>query len=152
MESPTQVQILDEVVCVSLRANALGKGMNRWKAIDRLGYLALVRQPAKENEKSEFRPVLPRLKVDLVTSYSCWGQMGWYILVKDFRMAGTKRYKVILMAYGPVGWSYRIHWLLICIGLRLPPPRSVLPQCWSFGECWVPLYWHSSQVYSDPEW
>ena len=44
-----------------------------------------------------------------------------------------------------------------------PPTTSVLimtvnnlmvrfQQCWSFGECGVPLYCHHSQVHSGPEW
>ena len=63
----------------------------------------------------------------------------------------------------PVGWGYRIHWLLHCRGVRPLPPMSVLDttlnnlmvrfqQCWSFGECGVPLHCHRSQVHSGPEW
>ena len=62
----------------------------------------------------------------------------------------------------PVGWGCRIHRLLLCRGVR-PPPMSVLymtlnnlmvrfQQCWSFGECGVPLHCHRSQVHSGPEW
>ena len=60
----------------------------------------------------------------------------------------------------PVGWGCRIHRLLLCRGVR-PPPSSVLDmtlnnlmvrfqQCWSFGECGVPL--HRSQIHTGPEW
>ena len=63
----------------------------------------------------------------------------------------------------PVGWGYRIHRLLLCRGGKTPPPTSVLDmtlnnlmvrfqQCWSLGECRVPLHCHCSQVHSDPEW
>ena len=57
----------------------------------------------------------------------------------------------------PVSWGYRIHWLHLCKGVR-PPPKRVswymtlnnlmvrLQQCWSFGECRVPLHCHG------PEW
>ena len=63
----------------------------------------------------------------------------------------------------PVGWGCRIHRLLLCRGVRPPPPTSVLDmtlnnlmvrfqQCWSFGECRVPLHCHHSQVHSGLEW
>ena len=66
-------------------------------------------------------------------------------------------------AFCPVDWGCRIHQLLLCRGLRPPPPTSVLDmtlnnlmvrfkQCWSFGECGVPLHCHRSQVHSGPEW
>ena len=53
--------------------------------------------------------------------------------------------------------------LQLCRGVRPPPPTSVLDmtlnnlmvrfqQCWSFGECGVPLRYHRSQVHSGPEW
>ena len=62
----------------------------------------------------------------------------------------------------PVGWGCRIHWLHLGRGVR-PPQTNVLDmtlnnlmvrfqQCWSFGECGVPLHCHRSQVYSGPEW
>ena len=62
----------------------------------------------------------------------------------------------------PVGWDCRIHRLLLCRGVT-PPPTSVLDmtlnnlmvrfqQCWSFGECGVPLHCHCSQVHSGSEW
>ena len=62
----------------------------------------------------------------------------------------------------PVSWGCRIHWLQLCRGVR-PPPTSVLDmtlnnlmvrfqQCWSFGECRVPLHCHRSQVHSGLEW
>ena len=62
----------------------------------------------------------------------------------------------------PVSWGCRIHWLHLCRGVR-PTLKSVLDmtlnnlmvrfqQCWSFGECGVPLHCHRSQVHSGPEW
>ena len=62
----------------------------------------------------------------------------------------------------PVGWGCRIHWLHLCRGIR-STLTSVLDmtlnnlmvrfqQCWSFGECGVPLHCHCSQVHSGPEW
>ena len=62
----------------------------------------------------------------------------------------------------PVSWGCRIHWLHLCRGVR-PHQTSVLDmtlnnlmvrfqQCWSFGECGVPLHCHRSQVHSGPEW
>ena len=58
-------------------------------------------------------------------------------------------------------WGCRIHRLLLCRGVRPPPETSVLDmtqnnlmvrfqQCWSFGECGVPLHCHRSQVHSGP--
>ena len=75
---------------------------------------------------------------------------------KDFNV-------LIHFIYCPVGWGCRIHWLLLCRGVRPPPPTRVLDmtlnnlmvrfqQCWSFGECGVPLHCHRSQVHSGPEW
>ena len=63
----------------------------------------------------------------------------------------------------PVVWDCRIHWLHLCRGVRPPPLTSVLDmtlnnlmvrfrQCWSFGECGIPLHCHRSQVHSGPEW
>ena len=62
-----------------------------------------------------------------------------------------------------VSWGCRIHWLHLCRGVRPPPLTSVLDmtlnnlmvrfqQCWSFGECGVPLHCPHSQVHSRPEW
>ena len=64
--------------------------------------------------------------------------------------------------YCPVSWGCRIHWLHLCRGVRTPL-TSVLDmtlnnlmvrfqQCWSFGECRVPLHCHCSQVHSGAEW
>ena len=63
----------------------------------------------------------------------------------------------------PVGWGCRIHRLLLCRGVRAPPQTSILDmtlnnlmmrfqQCWSSGECGVPLHCHCSQAHSGPEW
>ena len=69
-----------------------------------------------------------------------------------------------LLAIRNIIWLERdvAHRLLLCRGVR-PPPTRVLDmtlnnlmvrfqQCWSFGECEVPLYCHRSQVHSGPEW
>ena len=59
--------------------------------------------------------------------------------------------------------SCRIHWQHLCRGVRPPPnecPGNMtlnnlmvrFQQCWSFGECGVPLHCHRSQVHSGPEW
>ena len=67
------ISILDEVDYISHSTNTLDKGMNQinllsvmGKLLGRLGSLDLVRQPVKEKENSEFRPVKLRLKIDLV--------------------------------------------------------------------------------------
>ena len=62
----------------------------------------------------------------------------------------------------PVSWGWRIHWLHLCRGVRHPLTSVLdmtlnnlmvrLQQCWSFGECGVPLHCHCSQVHSGPEW
>ena len=74
----------------------------------------------------------------------------------------VQNHQLTLVWYCPVGWSCRIRRLLLCRGVR-PPLTSVLDmtlnnlmvrfqQCWSFGECGVPLHCHRSQVHSVPEW
>ena len=61
----------------------------------------------------------------------------------------------------PVGWGAVEY--TDCFSVRPPPLTSVLDmtlnnlmvrfqQCWSFGECGVPLYCHRSQVHSGLEW
>ena len=69
----------------------------------------------------------------------------------------------IWIFFCPVGWGCRIHWLHLCRRVR-PPTSNECPdmtlnnlmvrfqQCWSFGECGVPLHCHCSQVHSSPEW
>ena len=64
----------------------------------------------------------------------------------------------------PVRWGCRIHWLLLCRGVKAhPQPTCVLYMtlnnlmvmfqlCWSFGESRVPPHCCHSQVHSDPEW
>ena len=62
----------------------------------------------------------------------------------------------------PVSWGCRIHRLLLCRGVRLPLTSVLImtvnnlmvrfQQCWSFGECGVPLHCHRSQVHSGSEW
>ena len=69
---------------------------------------------------------------------------------------------IYIYIYCSVSWGSRIHRLHLCRRVR-PPPMSVLDmtlnnlmvrfqQCWSFGECGVPLHCHCSQVHSGPEW
>ena len=66
-------------------------------------------------------------------------------------------YHILLtkMFYCPVSWGCRIHWLHLCRGVR-PHLTSILDmtlnnlmvrfqQCWSFGECGVPLHCHRAQ-------
>ena len=60
-----------------------------------------------------------------------------------------------------VSWGCRIYWLHLCRGVRPNPLTSALymtlnnlmvrfQQCWSFGECGIPLHCHRSQVHSGP--
>ena len=58
MDTATRVQILDNADCISHSTNILAKG---------LGSLALVKQPVKEKEKSELKPVKLRSKIYLVS-------------------------------------------------------------------------------------
>ena len=64
----------------------------------------------------------------------------------------------LLQQICPVSWGCRIHRLLLCSGVRLPPPNECpdmtlnnlivrFQQCRSFVECRVPLYCHCSQVH-----
>ena len=64
MDMATQVQILDEVDCILYSTNTHGKGMNPiillptiGKEKSRLGSLALIRQPVKEKENSQLKPI-----------------------------------------------------------------------------------------------
>ena len=85
---------------------------------------------------------------------------------KDFdfwlyiHVTGTSRYALYQMVC-PVGWGFRIHWLLLCNGVR-PTPTSVLDitlnnlmvrfqWSWNFGECGTPLHCHCSQVHYGSE-
>ena len=68
------VQILDKAVCVSLGANAFGKGINPSllpaaidKYQDRLNCLDFIRQPVTKKETSVFKPAVLCLKIDLVS-------------------------------------------------------------------------------------
>ena len=79
----TRVQILDEAVCVSHSTNArekilIPKGVLPaiGKSWDRLGSLALERQPVSEKEDSKFKLAAPRLKIDLVSQPACDGGVG----------------------------------------------------------------------------
>ena len=81
MESATPVQILDETVCISLCANALGKSMNQSvlfpalsKLSGRLSSLALIRQAIKK-ENSEFKPDVLRLNIDIVFHHAHDGEV-----------------------------------------------------------------------------
>ena len=71
MNTMTLLQILNEAVCISHRINTLAKGMN--PTIHHLAIgnetdrLSSVRQLFLEKENSEFKPVVLRLKTDLVS-------------------------------------------------------------------------------------
>ena len=69
LDTVIRVQNLDDAVCISRKANTLGKGMNpnivplvMGKMEGRLNYFILVRQTIKEKEDSEFQPFKLRLK------------------------------------------------------------------------------------------
>ena len=87
----------------------------------------------------------------------------WDPHLNESWIAITLRFTLTQSSSCPVGWGCRIHRLLLCRGVRPPPPTSVLDmtlnnlmvrfeQCWRFGECGVPLHCHRSQVHSDLEW
>ena len=70
----TEVQILDEAVCISHSTNTLGKGvhptilspdMGKWSG--RLDFLTLVWKPVWEKENFEIKLVVHHLKIDLVS-------------------------------------------------------------------------------------
>ena len=68
MESATQIQILVELVCLTLHVKSITPSppvISKW--LYRFGILAIVGQPIKEKENSEFKPVLFYLKIDLVS-------------------------------------------------------------------------------------
>ena len=88
-----------------------------------------------------------------------WSSKSWMkLFVSHCSNALREKHEYISShsQFCPVGWGDRIHRLLLCRGVR-PPPTSVLDmtlnnlivrfqQCWSFGECKVPLHCHCSQV------
>ena len=98
-------------------------------------------------------------------SFHWMGGGNWSFGIVQWRLAYDKQISWTLALYElycPVSLGCRIHWLHLCRGVR-PPPTSVLDmtlnnlmvrfqQCWSFGECGVPLHCHHSQVHSGPEW
>ena len=72
-----------------------------------------------------------------------------YILISNFHLSS------------PVGWGCRIHGLNLCRRVRKAPTsvedmtlnyKLVSLQSWWFGECGEPLYFHTSQVHTIPEW
>ena len=71
MESETKVQILDEAVCISLYANALGKAMNPCppphpamsKIVGQTGFFSLGYATSLERK---FKPSLLYFQIDLV--------------------------------------------------------------------------------------
>ena len=69
IDSEIKVQIRDEAVCISHRANTLGNDLNpaMGKYLGKLGCLTLIWQPVKEKENSEFKPIKLHLKIDLVS-------------------------------------------------------------------------------------
>ena len=86
MESATQLQIPDEVVCISLCADALGKGTNpsaipspMGKLLVKLDSLAMVNKQSRRR-KTEFKPVVLPLKFDLVLQPAQAKGLNKYIL------------------------------------------------------------------------
>ena len=75
----TQVQILDETVCIS--HSTYGKGMN--PIILRVNSRAdWVRQQVQEKENSEFKHIKLHLKIDLVSQPACAvGLVNTYIYI-----------------------------------------------------------------------
>ena len=78
MDTVTRVQSQDEVDCISYRTYTLGKGINqitlssamdRYK--ERLGSLALIREPVLDNENPDLKPVKPCLRIDFVSHSAC---------------------------------------------------------------------------------
>ena len=86
------------------------------------------------------------------TRMVCWNIQNRLIFFKDSMVSPDNSFIINF----PVGWGCRIHWLHFCRGVRHPHLTSVLDmtlnnlmvrfqQCWSFGECGVPLHchWHT---------
>ena len=91
MELSIQVQILDEAVCISLCANALGKGMNlsvlppaMEKYYDWMGSLLSVKQLVQEREISESNQFYFALKLILSCILLVPESLDEYILIKWF--------------------------------------------------------------------
>ena len=96
-------------------------------------------------------------------SFSSWSGVTYKSYMYRSNKSIWKLTILLIHESCPVGWGCRIHRLLLCRGVRPPPPTGVLDmtlnnlmvrfqKCWSFGECRVPLHCHRSQVHSGPEW
>ena len=110
--------------------------------------------------------VLPQEKCSALTLLSWWGlelfetRKIWFSFSSFIRSGSVlpqeKCSAMTLLSGDPVSWEYRIHWLCLCRGVRLLEHVSWILhktiECWSFGECGVPLHCHRSQVHSDLEW
>ena len=104
-------------------------------------------------------------KISLTTSLLISSNRTLQITISSIIMYGVRLWKTPINLRAtlrtnwrkgcPVSWGYRIHWLHLCRGVRPPPLTSVLDrtlinlmvrfqQCWSFGECGVPLHCHCS--------
>ena len=68
MEFATRFQILDEAVCISLYANALGKGMISWvnSRADWVLY-SLCGNLSRKKKPSKFKPAVLHSKSDFVS-------------------------------------------------------------------------------------
>ena len=75
MESASRVRILDESVCVSVRANTIEKDINLspsfGKIFGQVGSLALIKQPYSGKEGSEFKPAVLYFKIYHVSDPFC---------------------------------------------------------------------------------
>ena len=101
--------------------------------------------------------VLPSTSCSIVCLFFSYLAKSIYSFISSFSF-----FSFFFFFFCPVGWGCRIHRLLLCRGVK--PPQRVswymtinnlmvrLQQCWSFGECGVPLHCHRSQVHSGPEW
>ncbi len=83
MQSATRAQLLEEVVCNSLYANAFGKGTNSAllplrATLKQTGFLSL-EMATKLGEEKQFKPALLHLKIQIVTHPTCDKGVGKYI-------------------------------------------------------------------------
>ena len=82
MESMIRVQILIEALYISLRGNALGKGMNLSVLLsnsEKIGdqtVLFSLSKPFEEKENSELKPLVLLLKIDFVSYPARRGGFG----------------------------------------------------------------------------
>ena len=136
--------------------------LRRWK---RLWRKSLTRShkrtsmgPSRSCWNGTTSALLPGEDTSKGTRISCIDSISIKVPIRK----NLETYLMIHVYICPVSWGCRIHWLHLCRGVS-PPLTSVLDmtlnnlmvrfqQCWSFGECGVPLHCHCSQVHSGPEW